>query len=234
MKTAIVLLSGGLDSTTTLGIAISQGYCPVCLSFDYGQRHKKELESCRDIAHHYGVPHKTVKIDLSFLSQSALINPSVDVPLNRTIDDTIPPTWVPQRNTIFLSIAAALAETRNAKTIFIGANQLDYSGYPDCRLDFLISMEETINLASKDVSEGGQHIEIMAPLLFMTKAEIIQKGTKLNVPYNLTRSCYQGKNKACGICDSCQLRLEAFKSLGLIDPIPYEDETLPYRELKIL
>jgi len=220
---AISLLSGGLDSTTVLGLVISRGYDVTALSFDYGQRHSRELESAKKIAKHYGIEHKIIKLDLRAVGGSALTD-NINVPKNKIEEigkEGIPVTYVPARNTIFLSIALGLAEVIGAKKIFIGVNALDYSGYPDCRPEYIEEYNKLSRLATK-VGVEGKPIEIIAPLQYMTKAEIIKLGKKLKVPYELTWSCYNGGKKACGICDSCQLRLKGFMEAGYIDPIPYK------------
>ncbi len=219
---AVVLLSGGLDSTTVLAMAIDMGYEVHALSFDYGQRHSRELESAKKVAEHYGVVHKIIKIDLRQIGGSALTD-DIDVP-ERKIDDIeseIPITYVPARNTILLSYALGYAEVIDADAIFYGANAIDYSGYPDCRPEYVDAFERMANLGTKRGVEGNK-IRIVAPIIHMTKAEIIKKGMELGVPYELTWSCYRGGAKACGRCDSCLLRLKGFMEAGYEDPIEYE------------
>lgn len=224
-KRAVSLLSGGLDSSTLLSYVVSQGYEVVALSFDYGQRHRRELESARKIADHYKVKHRIMNIDLRAIGGSALTD-DISIPessLNE-IGKDIPVTYVPARNTILLSIALGLAEVTDSSKIFIGANALDYSGYPDCRPEYFDSINQTFNLATKKTVEGG-HIEVEAPLLRYSKADIVNLALKLKTPLEMTWSCYGGKDKACGVCDSCKLRLKGFMEAGSEDPIQYE--TLP-------
>jgi 7-cyano-7-deazaguanine synthase len=225
MKHAVVLLSGGLDSATTLAIARSQGYETYALSFDYGQRHQRELETARRIAKSLGAKeHRTVKIDNQIFAGSALTD-DVDVPKSRSeeeIGSGIPPTYVPARNTIFLAHALARAETIPAGHIFIGANAIDYSGYPDCRPEFIALFETLANVATKAGAEGAR-IQIHAPLINLSKADIVRKAVELDVDLSLTHSCYDPTTdgRACGKCDSCQLRLKGFREAGVTDPIKY-------------
>jgi len=226
-KKAVVLLSGGLDSTTALAIANEQGYEIYALSFDYGQRHIKELKCARAIAKHYHVAeHKILKIDLSAIGGSALTDKKIKVPTGRNlkkISKEIPITYVPARNTILLSFALSWAEVIGADAIFIGANALDYSGYPDCRPEFYKAFEEVARLGTKRGIEG-KTIKLEYPLINMTKAEIIKEGIRLGVPYELTWSCYKGGKYACGKCDSCLLRLKGFREAGSRDRIAYKPE----------
>ncbi len=227
---AVVLLSGGLDSSTVVAIAIESGYEVYALSFDYGQRHHRELESAKKIAEYYGIKFKTVKIDLRQIGGSALTS-DMDVP-DRNIDeikDEIPVTYVPARNTILLSYALAYAEVIDADTIFYGANAIDYSGYPDCRPEYVEAFEKMANLGTKKGIEN-RNLKILAPLMHMSKADIIRKGMELNVPYELTWSCYRGGKTACGHCDSCVLRLKGFMEAGYKDPIEYADYPEFYRK----
>ncbi len=219
---AVVLLSGGLDSTTTLAMAIHEGYEVYALSFDYGQRHSRELESAKKIARYYKVPHKIMNVDLRQIGGSALTD-SIEVPERELeeIKGEIPVTYVPARNTILLSFALAYAEVIDADAIFYGANAIDYSGYPDCRPEYVEAFERMANLGTKRGVEG-KFIKIVAPLINMTKAEIIKRGMKLGVPYELTWSCYRGGERACGRCDSCLLRLKGFMEAGYEDPLEYE------------
>jgi 7-cyano-7-deazaguanine synthase len=225
MKHAVVLLSGGLDSATTLAIARSQGYEAYVLSFDYGQRHQRELEAARKVAKSLGAKeHRIVKIDNQIFAGSALTD-DVDVPKSRSEEEIgtgIPPTYVPARNTIFLAHALAWAETIPAGHIFIGANAIDYSGYPDCRPEFIALFETLANVATKSGAEGAR-IQIHAPLLQLSKADIVRKAVELNVDLSLTHSCYDPTpdGRACGKCDSCQLRLKGFRKAGVTDPIKY-------------
>ncbi|OYT60477.1 7-cyano-7-deazaguanine synthase QueC [Euryarchaeota archaeon ex4484_178] len=227
---AVVLLSGGLDSSTVLAIALSQGYEVHALSFDYGQRHSKELESAKKIAEYYRVPHKIIKIDLRQIGGSALTD-NIDVPERdvNEIEGEIPITYVPARNTILLSFALGYAEVIDADAIFYGANAIDYSGYPDCRPEYVEAFEKCANLGTKRGVEG-KSIRIIAPIIHMSKAEIIKKGMELGVPYELTWSCYRGGERACGKCDSCLLRLKGFMEAGYEDPLEYEEYPKFYME----
>ncbi|MDP6712429.1 MAG: 7-cyano-7-deazaguanine synthase QueC [Nitrospinaceae bacterium] len=223
----IVLLSGGLDSTTTLAIAESKGYDTFALSFDYGQRHSVELERAKSIARHMKAEeHHVVNIDLRQFGGSALTD-SIDIPTHRSEGDMsscIPVTYVPARNTIFLSYALAYAEVKECDNIFIGVNAVDYSGYPDCRPEFIRAFETLANLATKAGVEGSGKMKIHTPLIHMTKAEIIKKGLDLGVDYGLTHSCYDPDESglSCGACDSCLLRLKGFKEAGVKDPLKYK------------
>ena len=225
MKHAVVLLSGGLDSATTLAIARSQDYETYALSFDYGQRHQRELEAARAIAKSLGArKHLVVKIDNQIFTGSALTN-DVDVPKARSekeIGRGIPVTYVPARNTVFLAHALAWAETIPAGHIFIGANAIDYSGYPDCRPEFIALFETLANVGTKAGAEGAR-LQIHAPLIKMSKADIVRKAVELDVDLSLTHSCYDPTpdGRACGECDSCQLRLRGFRDAGIADPIKY-------------
>jgi len=227
-KKAVVLLSGGLDSSTALAIAHQQGFELHALSFDYGQRHQREVDAAAAVARHYGVQYqKTITIDLRALGGSAL-TADFDVPHSRSLEkmsQEIPITYVPARNTIFLSFALAYAEVTDANDIFLGINAIDYSGYPDCRPEYLEAYERMANLATKATTQDGRVFHIHAPLLRMNKAEIIHKGIELGVPYELTWSCYEGGELACGTCDSCLLRLNGFAEAGLQDPIAYQSPT---------
>ena len=223
---AIVLFSGGLDSTTTLAIAKSAGYDLFAMSFNYGQRHKVEIEKAKVIAENMGVKeHHITNIDLRQFGHSALTD-SLDIPIHRKEEEmssSIPATYVPARNTIFLSYALAYAEVKKCEEIFIGVNSVDYSGYPDCRPEFIAAFEILANLAIKASVEGLSKVKIHTPLIKMTKAEIIKKGLSLGVNYGLTHSCYDPNETglACGICDSCLLRLKGFKKIGAEDPLKY-------------
>ena len=225
MKHAVVLLSGGLDSATTLAFARAQGYETYALTFDYGQRHRHELDAARKIAKSLGArEHRVVKIDNQIFRGSALTD-DVDVPKSRSereMSAGIPVTYVPARNTIFLAHALAWAETIPAGHIYIGANAIDYSGYPDCRPEFIALFETLANVATKAGAEGAR-IQIHAPLIQMSKADIVRKAVELDVDLSLTHSCYDPKpdGRACGKCDSCQLRLKGFREAGVKDPIKY-------------
>lgn len=227
VKLAVVLLSGGLDSAVTLAKAKEEDYKLYPLSFDYGQRHKKELDSARKIVEHYKIEdHKIFKIDLAQIGGSALTDMKIKVPELRAeskIKEKIPETYVPARNTILLSLALGYAEVVGAGSIFIGANSLDYSGYPDCRPEFLEAFQKVAELGTKASAEGAPII-IKYPLISMTKAEIVKEGIRLNVPLHLTWSCYKGGEIACGKCDSCVFRLKGFSEAGLNDPIEYEED----------
>lgn len=221
-KKAVVLLSGGLDSATVLAYARQQGFDCYCLSLDYHQRHIAELQAANNIATKLGASaHKTAQLDLSLFGGSALTDDAIDVPEAAT--SGIPVTYVPARNTIMLSLALAWAEVLKAQDIFIGVNALDYSGYPDCRGEYVKAFQAMANLATKSAVEG-QAIEVHAPLIDMTKAEIIGLGTKLGVDYAMTVSCYQANSagEACGLCDSCRLRREGFAAAGIKDPTRYK------------
>ena len=222
MKKAVVLYSGGLDSTTCMAIARHQGFDAYALSFSYGQRHTVELERARQYAPRIGAKdHMVVDIDLRKMGGSAL-TADIDVPKAGVVDGEIPITYVPARNTIFLSFALGWAEVLGAVDIYIGVNALDYSGYPDCRPEFIRAFEQMANLATKAGVEGRQY-QIHAPLIDLTKAEIIQQGIALGVDYSLTHSCYDPTpdGLACGQCDSCRLRLKGFADAGLQDPVRY-------------
>ena len=224
MKRAVVLLSGGLDSATTLAIALRDGFAPHALSFDYGQRHRLELSAAKRIASALGAcEHRIAEIDLRIFGGSALTS-DIAVPKNRDTTGTgeIPITYVPARNTIFLSYALAWCEVLGAADVFIGANAIDYSGYPDCRPEFITAFERLAGVATKAGVEGTA-FKIHAPLIALSKAEIIQKGAELSVDFSLTHSCYDpvDDHLACGECDSCRLRLAGFREAGLADPIPY-------------
>ncbi|SFG23665.1 7-cyano-7-deazaguanine synthase QueC [Sporolactobacillus nakayamae] len=222
MKKAVIVLSGGLDSTTCMSIANNVGYelCPI--TFCYGQRHQREVEQAKKIAAFYEVKEHRI-VDLDFFRQlggSALTDASIRVPEDGT-EKGIPVTYVPARNMIFLSLATAYAEVIGADTIFTGVSSVDYSGYPDCRPEFIRSMNQTINLATK-TGVSAHHLTIKTPLMHLTKADTVRLGMKLSAPYQLTTSCYNGGEKACGTCDSCRLRIKGFKEAGLVDPIPYQ------------
>jgi len=220
-KKAVVLVSGGLDSATVLAIAKQAGYQCYALSFDYGQRHRSELAAAATVAKHLGaITHRTFVLDLAQFGGSALTDSSIEVP--KQYEAGIPVTYVPARNTVFLSIALAWAEVLGAYDIFIGVNAIDYSGYPDCRPEYIEAYQRMATLATKTGVEG-QRIQISTPLLHLSKAEIIQRGIGLGLDYALTLSCYDPNEQglACGQCDSCRLRREGFSEAGLADPTKY-------------
>jgi 7-cyano-7-deazaguanine synthase len=226
VKSAVVLLSGGLDSATTAAIARAKGHCIHALSIDYGQRHRFELEAARRVAQSLGVAeHRVLKIDLASLGGSAL-TANIDVPKDRAAEEMstgIPVTYVPARNTVMLSLALAYAEVVGAADIYIGVNAVDYSGYPDCRPEYIQAYERMANLATKAGVEEQSRLTIHTPLIEMTKAQIIRTGLELGVDYSLTSSCYDPdpNGKPCGACDSCQLRLKGFEEAGARDPLEY-------------
>ena len=223
-KRAVVLLSGGLDSATALAIANAEGFECYALSFRYGQRHAIELECAQQVAQTQGVmEHRTIDIDLAAFGGSALTDPNIDVPHGQKSSEDIPITYVPARNTIFLSYALAWAEVLGSTDIFIGVNALDYSGYPDCRPEFIAAYETMANLATKAGVTDKEHLTIHTPLIDLTKAQIIQKGLELGVDYGNTTSCYDPApdGASCGTCDSCRLRLKGFKEAGVKDPREY-------------
>jgi len=221
---AVVLLSGGLDSATCLAIAVAEGFQPHTISFRYGQRHRYELDRAEALSRHMGAAsHRTVDIDLAQFGGSALTDAAIQVPKSESVDDLgeeIPVTYVPARNTVFLSLALALAETISARDIFIGVNALDYSGYPDCRPEFIAAYEAMANLATKDSVENSRRLVIHTPLINLTKAQIIARGSELGVDYAMTLSCYDpGEGgRPCGNCDACLLRAKGFAENGMPDP----------------
>ena len=221
-KSAVILLSGGLDSITVLALAKQQGYSCYALSFDYGQRHNAELEAAKKIAQHYQViEHKVIKLGLDSIGGSALTDQSIDVPTSPQLG--IPVTYVPARNTIFLSFALGWAEVLDAHDVFIGVNAVDYSGYPDCRLEFINAFQDMANLATKAGVEGDK-IKIHAPLIKLSKSEIIKQGLELGINYAQTVSCYSAdqQGRACGHCDACRLRAAGFAGLGVADATLYQ------------
>ena len=226
-KKAVVLLSGGLDSATILAIARSEGFKCYALTFKYGQRHHREIEAAKKIAQSLAVAeHRIIDIDLVAFGGSALTDPNIKVPKDRKelgASTQIPTTYVPARNTIFLSYALAWAEVLGIFDIFLGVNTTDYSGYPDCRLEFISAFEKTANLATAAAVQGKGKYHIHTPIIKMTKAQIILTGTRLGVDYSLTHSCYDPdeQGRSCGRCDSCRLRLKGFAEAGLKDPIEY-------------
>jgi 7-cyano-7-deazaguanine synthase len=222
MPNAVVLLSGGLDSATTLAIANSEGYACHCLSIDYGQRHRAELHAASRVAASLGATeHRVLEIDLTAFGGSALTDSAIEVPI-AGVQPGIPVTYVPARNTIFLSLALAYAEVRGARDIWFGANAVDYSGYPDCRPEYMNAFEAMANLATKAAVEGAT-LELHTPIIELSKAEIIRRGVALGVDYSLTVSCYQAAadGAACGRCDSCRLRRAGFDAAGVPDPTRY-------------
>jgi 7-cyano-7-deazaguanine synthase len=225
-RRAVVLLSGGLDSTTVVAMALAQGYKVCALSFDYGQNHKIELESAKRVAAKLGVEqHAIVKVDLRSFGGSALTS-ELPVPKHRTAEDIghgVPVTYVPARNTVFLSLALAWAETLGVTDIFLGVNALDYSGYPDCRPEFIRAFETLANLGTKMGTEEAKRITIHTPLIAMSKKQIVEAGMRLGVDYSETISCYDPgeRGEACGACDACLLRLKGFAEAGLADPVVY-------------
>ena len=225
MKKAVVLLSGGLDSTTTLASAIRDGFEPIALTFRYGQRHSREIDAARRVVEHYGIKgHVIMDLDLSIFRTSALTSDEVDVPERGSTDDIgddIPVTYVPARNIILLSIAAGICETEGAERVYIGANAVDYSGYPDCRPQFFEAFQKMLELGTRTGVEGNP-IQIVTPIIDLTKANIVLLGKELNAPLHLTWSCYMGGERACGRCDSCLLRLKGFEEAGYVDEIEYE------------
>lgn len=224
---AVVLVSGGLDSTTVLAMARARGYACYTLSFDYGQRHRAELVAAERVSRALGdVEHKVVTLNLDSIGGSALTDPDIAVPEEATAG--IPVTYVPARNTVFLSIALGWAEVLGAEAIFIGVNAVDYSGYPDCRPEFVVAFETLANLATRAGVEGGR-LRVEAPLMHMSKAEIIREGLRLGVDYSLTVSCYQASEEglACGKCDACRLRREGFQAAGIADPTQYRANLAP-------
>ena len=233
-KKAVVLLSGGLDSATTAAIASGEGFALHALSVDYGQRHRFELEAAARVAAALGaVEHRVLKIDLGALGGSALTD-DIPVPADRSPDEMsagIPVTYVPARNTVMLALALGYAEVVRAADIFIGVNAIDYSGYPDCRPEFIAAFEQLANLATKAGVEGALQFRIHTPLIHLTKAQIIQRGLQLGVDYSLTHSCYNpnASGQPCAHCDACQLRLKGFAEAGLADPIVYQNTNSPQR-----
>ena len=222
MSRAVVLLSGGLDSATTLAIARSKGYDAYCLSFDYGQRHRAELTAAKRVAQALGATeHRQITFDLAQFGGSALTDANIAVP-TAGIEPGIPVTYVPARNTILLSMALAWAETLEARDIFLGINAVDYSGYPDCRPEFVAAFEQLANVATKAGVEGAR-LKVHAPLISLSKADIVRLGFTLGFDYALTVSCYQAddEGRACGACDACRLRREGFTTAGVDDPTRY-------------
>jgi 7-cyano-7-deazaguanine synthase len=225
---SVVLLSGGMDSATALAMTVKGGSRVIALTFDYGQRHEKEVDAAQAVAAHFGISdHRIVSVDLGAIGGSALTDRTIAVPERRRLEEIgrgMPATYVPARNTIFLAYALGLAEATAAQEIVIAANAIDFSGYVDCRPEFYAAFQEVARLGTKRGVEGDV-IEVRTPLIRMAKADIVREGERLGVPWALTWSCYHGRAKACGVCDSCQLRLKGFHEAGVEDPLPYETRT---------
>ena len=222
---AVILLSGGLDSTVCMACAKEAGYELYPISFDYHQRHNIELESAKKVAEFYQVAkHIVIETNMNVIGGSALTDTSIDVPDGDIKSDKVPVTYVPARNLIFLSYALSYAEAIGAERILIGVNALDYSGYPDCRPAFIEQFQQVANYATKVAAVDKKEILIETPLLNLSKKEIVELGTKLGAPLHVSHSCYRGGEKACGVCDSCQLRLKGFREAGIVDPVPYETD----------
>jgi 7-cyano-7-deazaguanine synthase len=221
-RRAVVLFSGGLDSTTCLAIAKDAGFDPIALSFQYGQRHTVELDCARAIAEAADVEHIVATIDLAAFGGSALVDPMIEVPKHASDDDAIPVTYVPARNTVFLSFALALAEARGAHDIYIGVNAVDYSGYPDCRPEFIEAFQRVADLATREGVEG-RRVTVHTPLMSLTKAQIVELGLSLGVDYAMTSTCYDPSiaGGACGECEACRLRAAGFAQAGVVDPTRY-------------
>ena len=222
MRAAVVLFSGGIDSSTCLAIAKNDGFAPHALAVRYGQRHEHELIAAERVARALGMPLKVVSLDLRAIGGSALTG-SIEVPKDAPIGEGIPVTYVPARNTVLLALALGYAETIDAQDLYIGVNAIDYSGYPDCRPAFVEAFEKLANVATAAAVEGRATYRVHAPLLRMTKAQIVQSGARLGVPYALTHSCYDpdAQGRACGRCDSCRLRAQGFRDAGVPDPTIY-------------
>jgi 7-cyano-7-deazaguanine synthase len=213
---AVVNLSGGLDSTTCMAVAAAENDEILAVSFDYGQRHQREIENAAQIAAHYGAEHLIIRFDARLWGGSALTD-EIDLPKARDIDDSIPVTYVPARNTIFLAFALAVAEARDADSIYLGVNALDYSGYPDCRPEYIAAFQQMANLAMKRAVEG-RPVEIRTPLVDLSKKDIVLRAIELKAPLELSWSCYEGGVQPCGECDSCVLRAKGFEEAGISDP----------------
>lgn len=223
MEKAVVLLSGGLDSCTCMAVAKSKRYDVYPISFNYHQRHSIELEGAKKIAAFYGGKrHLIIETNMDAIGGSALTDKKIEVPEGDTHRTDVPDTYVPARNLIFLSYAVGYAEVLGASHVYIGVNSVDYSGYPDCRPEFIQRFQELSDYATTATAVEGKHITIETPLQNLSKAEIVKLGVKLGAPYEFTHSCYKGGEKACGVCDSCKLRLEGFREAGVEDPIAYE------------
>lgn len=223
MEKAVVLLSGGLDSCTCMAVAKSKGYEVYPISFNYHQRHSIELEGAKKIASYYGVKkHLIIETNMEAIGGSALTDEKIEVPEGDVKRHSVPPTYVPARNLIFLSYAMGYAEVLGATHVYIGVNSVDYSGYPDCRPEFIEKFQALADYATTATAVKGQKITIETPLQDLSKKDIVLLGTKLGAPFQFTHSCYKGGEKACGICDSCKLRLRGFTEAGVEDPIAYE------------
>ena len=223
MDKAVVLLSGGLDSTVCMAVAKSRGLALFPITFDYHQRHNIELESAKKVAQFYGVQrHLIVETNMDAIGGSALTDAAIDVPTGDVARTEVPATYVPARNLIFLSYALSYAEVLGARFVFIGVNAVDYSGYPDCRPEFIRRFQALADFSTKAAAVEGRPIGIEAPLQALSKKEIVLLGSRLSAPLSLTHSCYRGGEKACGVCDSCQLRLKGFREAGISDPVSYE------------
>lgn len=222
---AVIVLSGGLDSTTCMGIAQAAGYELYPITFHYEQRHEREVDCAKQIAAYYGVANRHRIVNMSFFRQlgGSSLTDKTEMVHTGGVSDQIPNTYVPARNMIFLSLASAYAEVIGAKKIYTGVSSVDFSGYPDCRPEFIASMNETINLATKIGVTSDEKLEIVTPIITLTKAETIQLGVSLDVPYHLTTSCYLGGEAACGICDSCRIRRKGFAEAKIEDPIVYRN-----------
>ncbi len=219
---AVVLLSGGLDSTVCMAVAKEKGFTLYPISFDYQQRHNRELYSAQQVANYYGAKrHLIIKTNMDAIGGSALTDPAINVPVGDVDRQDIPSTYVPARNLIFLSYALGYAEVTNSDSVFIGVNALDYSGYPDCRPEFIHLFQQLADYSTKASVQDQRRIKIETPLQYLTKKDIILLGDKLQAPFYLTTSCYNGRETACGVCDSCLLRLKGFAEAGLTDPITY-------------
>ena len=225
MKKAVVLLSGGLDSTVCMAVAKSQGYETYPISFNYHQRHSIELEGAKKVADFFGVKkHLIIETNMEQIGGSALTDSHIDVPEGDTERADIPVTYVPARNLIFLSYALGYAEVVGASCVYIGVNAVDYSGYPDCRPEFIQKFQELADCATKATAAEHRKIQVMTPLQNLSKKDIVLLGTKLGAPLQFTHSCYKGGEKACGVCDSCKLRLRGFAEAGVKDPVAYENQ----------
>ncbi|MCR5177305.1 MAG: 7-cyano-7-deazaguanine synthase QueC [Anaerovibrio sp.] len=224
MQKAVVLLSGGLDSTVCMAVAKSKGFDIYPISFNYHQRHNIELEGAKKVAEFYKVKkHLIIETNMEQIGGSALTDNHIEVPEGNVDRDDVPVTYVPARNLIFLSYAMGYAEVIGADYVFIGVNAVDYSGYPDCRPEFIEKFQVAANYATKAGTEDGRHITIETPLQNLSKKEIVQLGSRLEAPLQFTHSCYKGGEKACGVCDSCKLRLRGFAEAGIVDPVEYEN-----------